>query len=327
VASGITLARSGSVFRLSNCVINRPKDKGVTSIGRGCQDLHIDDCQFYSNEQSLPVQDRTTMVFNANANDLKIRNNRASRFGAFAVCAGSGGIFVGNHFFGGDDEENGVRRAGLVLTLPNSATFLTGNYIDNCFVELTNEHDASPNYASEYTFGGLTMTGNVFICSRVTPAFRFLVVTPRGTGHSIAGIAVTGNVFRTFDGGIDRVDKVDTSFASLNAGTYRNVIFNGNAFNGVSQTTMSPILIEHNQGSEAATWTVSAAGYLPFGGRARNVTGIVMEGAVTNSANTAQFVMPYALVEQGTGGQSAQLKWPSAVKGRAQVTLRCDNPL
>ena len=38
----------------------------------------------------------------------------------------------------------------------------TGNYIDNCFVEWTNEHDAAPDFSSEYSFGGLSLTGNVF---------------------------------------------------------------------------------------------------------------------------------------------------------------------
>lgn len=327
VASCISLGRSGSVFRITNCTINRPMDKGVTSIGRGCQDLHIDDCQFISNEQSLLVQDRKTMVFNVNANDIKIRNNRSSRFGTFGVCAGTGGIFMGNHFFGGDDSENGVRRAGLILTLPNSATFLTGNYIDNCFVELTNEHDPAPEFSSEFTFGGLTITGNTFIASNCSSSFSFLVITPRGVNHSIAGLAVTGNVFRMFGATIDRVERVDTSFASFNRASYRNVVFSNNSFNGVTQSTASPVMIEHSQNTESNTWVVGAAGFLPFGGRARNVTGIVAEGAITNSSGAAQYVMPYVLTEQSTDGQSVHIKWPNAVKGRAQVTIRCDNPL
>ena len=105
------------------------------------------------------------------------------------------------------------------------------------------------------------------------------------------------------------------------------MVFEGNAFNGVNQVTTSPLIIEHNQGTEAATWVVNATGYLPFDGRARNVTALVAEGPITNSAGSAQYVMPYVLVEQGGGGQQAQLKWPSAVKGRMQVTIRCDNPL
>ena len=327
VASCINLAVLGSVFRLTNCTINRPKDKGITSIGDGCQDLHIDDCQFLSKEMDLPWQDRTTWVFNANANDIKIRNNRVSRFAGFGVFAGSGGLFLGNHFFGGDGEPLGLRGPGLVFTLPNSKSFVTGNYIDNCFIELTNEHDQSPSYSSEYSFGGVTIADNLFTAQNVAPSMRFIVITPRGPGHSIAGLVVTGNVFRTLSGAIDRVEQVNTSFATFEVGNYRNVVFEGNAFNGVNQVTMSPLIIEHNQSTVSDTWVVNGGGYLPFGGRARNVTGIVAEGAITNASNAAQFSMPYVLVEQGSGAQSAHLKWQTPVRGRAQVTIRCDNPL
>lgn len=326
-ASCIMLGREGAVFRLTNCTINRPKDKGITSIGRACQDLHIDDCQFFSKEMGDLVQDRTTWVFNANANDIKIRNNRASRFAGFGVVGGSGSIFMGNHFFGGDDEPAGLRRAGLVITMPNSRSYITGNYIDNCFIELTNEHDQAPDFDSEFTFGGLTITGNNFTMLGGGPASRFLVITPRGPNHSIAGLVVTGNVFRAASGGIDRIEEVNTSFSSFNVQNYRNLVFEGNAFNGVAQVTMSPLIIEHTQATAADTWVVAGTGYMPFGGRARNVTAMVAEGPITNSANAPQHAMPYALVEQGTNGQSAHLKWPSAVKGRMQVTLRCDNPL
>jgi hypothetical protein len=327
VASCINLGIEGSVFRLNNCTINRPRDKGITSIGRACQDLHIDDCQFFSKEMDEPAQNRTTWVFNANANDIKIRNNRVSRFAGFGVFAGSGGIFIGNHFFGGDDEPSGVRRAGLVITLPNSRSYITGNYIDNCFIELTNEHDQTPNFDNEFTFGGLTITGNNFTMMGAAPSSRFIVITPRGTGHSIAGLVVTGNVFRTLSGNIDRVEAVNSSFASFTSANYRNLVFEGNAFNGVTQVTMSPLIIEHTQNTAADTWVINGTGYMPFGGRARNVTSLVAEGAITTASNAAQYVMPFAVVEQGTGGQSAHLRWPTAVRGRMQVTLRCDNPL
>jgi hypothetical protein len=75
------------------------------------------------------------------------------------------------------------------------------------------------------------------------------------------------------------------------------------------------------------TWAVNSNNLLPFGGRARNVTAVVAEGAITNAAGAAQFVAPYAQVEQGVGGQFANLKWPGPVKGRVQVTLRVDNPV
>ena len=327
IASTILLAPDGELFRLAESVINRPKDRGVTSIGRGCQDIQIDSCQFISNEQTLPAQNRVSIGFNVNANDAKIRHNRANRLAHFGVMNGTGHIILGNHFFGGDNETAGIRRAGLVFTLPNVKTFLAGNYIDNCFIEMSNEQDDQPDFAAEYTFGGLAITGNIFMASDVAPWFRWLVITPRGSGHSINGLIVANNAFRVVSAVIDRIEMVDTTFANLEFDSFRNVVFENNTFNAITQSTFSPVLVTHTQNTAADTWSVNAAAYLPFGSWARNVTAVVPKGAITNASNVAQYVLPYSEVQQGAGKNLINLKWPTPAKGVMQVTLRCDNPL
>ena len=284
-------------------------------------------CQFLSAESALLAQDRVSIGFNVNANDTKTRGNRVVHFAHFGVLSGTGHMFIGNHFFHGDGSPAGTRRAGLVFTTPNCLAYLNGNYIDNCFIELSNEHTDQPNFNSQFSFGGITMTGNLFLCSTVAPWHRFIVVTPRGTGHSISGMTVTGNIFRTVSSTIDRVELVDTTFADLNYQSFRNISFHSNTFHGVTQPTVSPLLIEHTQNTAADTWVVDGSAYLPFGGRARNVTGVVAEGPIQTASNVTQFVTPYVQVEQGGGGKQVNLKWPSAVKGKAQVTIRCDNPV
>lgn len=327
VASGLMLPMVGLANRIENAVFNRPKDRGITSVGSGCQGLMVDTCQFLSNEQPLPAQSRTTIAMNVNANDTKIRDNRVVRFATFAVMAGAGHMFIGNHFFQGDDQTDGTRRAGVVLTSTNVKTLFTGNYVDNCFIEWSNEHDAEPALTSGFSFGGLTISGNIFTVNDVAAFFRWLVITPRGEGHYINGLTITDNAFRTVNGGIDRVDRVDTSFAVLDSGRFRNIVFDANAYNGVSQITVSPVIVAHTQTTAADTWVVDAGGYFPFGGRARNVTGIVAEGAVTNASNVPQYALPYTLAEQGGAKTLAHLKWPSATKGKVNVTVRCDNPV
>lgn len=326
LASGVMLPLSGLTFRLADSVINRPKDRGLTSIGEGCQGLFVDQCQFLSDEQSMPAQDRTTIALNINANDAKVRDNRIVRFAHFAVVAGTGNMFIGNHFFQGDDQPVGVRQAGIVFTQPNVKTLLTGNYIDNSFIEWSNEHDPAPGFSNEYSFGGLTISGNIFTCNDVSPAFCWLVVKPRGPGHYLNGLSVTGNAFRTVNATIDRIEKVDTSQATLDFSRFRNVVFEANTFNGISQATVNPVTVEHVQNTAADTWVVDGSGFLPFGGWARNVRSIVAEGAVTSAADAARHDMPYALVEQGAANNRVHLRWPAAVKGKVQVTLRCDNP-
>ena len=325
--SCIMLATTGDSFRLADSVLNKPLDRGITSIGGGCQNMNINRCDFLSNETSVNSQDRTSVVFNVNSNDTKIRMNRSNRFGTFGVLSGAGHMFVGNHFFGGDDTALGSRKAGLVFTQPNVKTLVTGNYIDNCYIELSNEYDNDPTLTGTYTFGGITMSGNIFMANDVVTSFRWIVVSPKGTGHSLNGLTVANNTFRCNNTTIDRIEMIDTTYATLSFPSFRNVNFGGNTFNNVTQAAISPVLIEHTQNTESTTWTVDGSAFLPFQSRARNVTGLVFEGPVTNSAAAAQYVYPYVLVEQGTSGGQVALKWPSAVKGLGQVTIRCDNPI
>jgi hypothetical protein len=326
-ASCIMLAPDGNLFRMTECTFNRPKDKGLTSIGNGCSDLQIDSCHFISNEMAVLAQDRVSIAFNANANDIKISNNRCMRFAHFAVVGGATSIFVGNHFFGGDDVMAGVRRAGLILTNINVVSFITGNYIDNCFIELVNEHDDQPDFSSEFSFGGLTITGNTFFALRANASFRWIVVTPRGPGHTVNGLVVTSNVFRAASGNVDRAEAIDATYFGVDYSSFRNVIFRDNAFNNVNQVTESPVTMKYTQATASDTWVINAASYMPFGGRARNVESLVAQGAITNAANATQYVSPHTLVEQGAGGASVHVKWPTAVKGQVLATIRVDNPL
>ncbi|MBC7676165.1 MAG: hypothetical protein H7173_08975 [Rhodoferax sp.] len=327
IASAILLAKQGTTFRIGDTIIDQPKDRGITSIGDACASISVEQCEFRSNEFSLPAQNRTTIAMNINGNDAKIRNNRVVRFAHFAVIGGTGNILIGNHFFQGDGETAGVRRAGIIFTSSNVKSLMTGNYIDNSFIEWSNEHDAEPAFLSEFSFGGLTLSGNVFTVNDVAPWFRFLVITPRGSGHFVNGLSVSNNVFRVLNGTIDRVEMVDTTFATLDYTRFRNIAFDANTYNGVTQMTVSPVMVEHTQNTAADTWVVDASAYLPFASRARNVQSLVAEGPVTNTSNAAQYVMPYVQVEQGAQNALVNLRWPTPVKGLMQVTIRCDNPV
>ena len=327
VASGILLAPSGSTFHLKDCFVTKPKDRGVTSHGVGCQDLQIDRCHFSSDEQAVAATARVSLAFNVNANDAKIRDNRFQRFGTTMVLHGNGHLIVGNHWFQGDNVTDGPRVAGLVLTYPNVKSVITGNYIDNSFIEWTNEHDASPEFSSEFSFGGLTVTGNIFTVNDAASYFSWFVLKPYGSGHFIHGLSVTGNTFKSLNGTTDRIEALDDSIATLEFGLTRNVIFAANTFNSIDQNTINPVTLQFDQLSTATTWNLDISGYLPFGGRAREVTSVVTEGAIQNGAASPVFAMPYATTEVGANGGEVALTWPEAVKGRVHVTARVDRPI
>lgn len=326
-SSGILLADGGLTFRVADCVFSGPKDRAITSAGQGCQGLIVDQCQFLSNEQSLAAQNRTSVALNVNANDAKLRDNRIVRFAHFAILAGGGNLVIGNHFFQGDDQTDGLRQAGLVFTNTNCRSIVADNYIDNCWVEWSNEHDAEPGFDTGYSFGGVSVANNTFMASNVAPAFRWLVVKPRGPGHFLNGLAVTGNVFRSISGTVDRIEKVDTTQAGLDHDRARNVLVQGNVFHGVGQICANPVTVTHDQATAAATWTVDAADFLPFGGKAVTVCAVVAAGALRNAANAVAHAAPYAEALQGAGEARVALKWPEALKGAATVTLRSDTPL
>ena len=325
--STIMLARGGNIFRVSDCVFTKPKDRAITSIGSGCQGMHVDNTHFISPEQEIRTQDRISLVLNANANDVKIRNNLVARFGNFAVLAGSGNQILGNHFYLGDNETDGLRRAGLIITAITPKTTITGNYVDNCFIEWSNEHDPNPGFNVEYSFGEMTITGNIFTANDVASWFNFLVIAPKGSGHFVRGLTITDNAFRTYNGWIDRVDGVDTSYAGLNYDRTTNLTMTGNVFNSIKQVSGTPMMLAHVQNTAASTWTIDAGAFLPFGCTARTVQAVQPEGPITSGSNEPLWNMPYALTERGAGKKSVTLNWAEAARGKVHVTIRADQPI
>lgn len=326
-ASGVLLAPEGTTFQMRDCFVTKPKDRGLTSHGLGCQGMQIDRCTFASDEQDLPATARVSVALNANANDIKIRDCRFQRFGTSMVLHGSGNLIVGNHWFQGDSVTDGPRVPGLVLTQSNVKSVITGNYIDNAFIEWTNERDAIPDFATGFSFGGLTITGNIFTVNDAAPWFSWIVVKPYGSGHFLQGFSVIGNSFKSLNGTTGRIETLDDSIASLDFGRTRNVVFSGNTFNGIGQNTINPVTLEFNQTGAASNWVLDVSGYLPFGGWAREVTGLVMEGAVRNAAGQTVFAMPFVTTLDGSDNNRVRLTWPEAVTGRVHVTARVDRPI
>ena len=120
---------------------------------------------------------------------------------------------------------------------------------------------------------------------------------------------------------------MDTTHADLEAGLARNIIFEGNTFNGISQPTINPAVLEFNQSSNASTWTLNVANYLPFGGNARTVSSVVAEGNITNSSNQSVYDFPAVIPNAGSNKNLVQLKWPQSCRGTVLVTSRCDKPV
>jgi hypothetical protein len=323
--SAIMLAQTGVTFELIDCYISRPKDRGITSIGSGCQGMLIDRCQFLSNEDSIRVADRVSIGFNVNQNDTKIRANRATRFRHFAVLDGSNHIFSENHFFQGDSTPAGIRTAGVVLAKSQTSSVLSNNYVDNCFIEWTNEHDASPQFSSGFSFSALSVTNNVFLSGDVAPWFAYVVIKPHGAGHFLNGVSISDNRFRSIQGNIDRVDAIDTSFSDLNNTRHKDVLMVGNSFHNITAQPKNPLTVEHTRNSTGTVWTVDTDGQLPFNGRAVACDSVVTLGDIRNSSGATNYSFPHVDLEQGSDGDQVSLRFSEAVSGKVQVIVRMDN--
>lgn len=324
-ANGIILAPSGLTFHLKDCFVTSPKHRGISSPGEGCQGMFIDRCQFLSDEGGTPAQNRVSVAMNANGNDVKLRNNRITQFRHFAVLAGTSSIISGNHWFQGDSEDEGLRTSGLVLTSSHNRATIDGNYIDNCFIEWSNEHDPFPEFNSEFSFSALNISNNIFQSIDSASWFRFIVVKPHGAGHFINGLNISGNHFRSIHGNLDRVDMVDTSFADLDYGRMRNITVQGNMFNNIVQGIENPVMLEHAQNTASDVWTIDCAGPLPFGGYAQNVDAVVARSRIRDGGGGSNFAMPWVATEQGVNRDRIQLHWPENLEGDVSVKVRMDN--
>ena len=327
IASGIMLPAKGETFSIRDCYFKNPKDRGITSIGRACQGLFVDRCDFISNESDTPAHLRKTIALNVNANDVKIRDNRFVRFAHFMVAHGGGHIISGNHWFQGDGSGEGLRNAGLVMTLANVQTTINGNYIDNASIEWTNEHSAKPNFTGgEYSFGGLTMNGNTCLCSETKPWFSWITIKPYGTGHYVHGLSVIGNVFKALYGDVDRIERVDTSIADLDYNSMRNIQFEGNLFNGIRNYVSNPLMIQHDQNTAAASWVLPEIEGLPFKGWAKSVQSIIAESALIASDGSRVEALPWVQPQFGTNKRQLRLNWVRPTRGSVCVYARMDRP-
>jgi len=325
ICSGVLLPPDGKLFQMRDCYVISPLNRGLSSHGRGCQGIIIDRNNFESNEFTIESRNRISVGFNVNANDAKIRNNRGMRFRHFGVLMGTGNIIANNHWFQGDNQDDGPRLGGIVLTAPNCFTTIVGNYVDNNFIEWSNEHDATPDNTG-YSFGGLTITGNVFYVSAAQASHRWIVIKPHGASHSINGLSVQGNVFRTGSGRIERVEKIDTTYADLEYNRMRNIVVAGNAVTGIDQPTRNPHIDTHVQNSADRTWTVNTQNYLPFGGWARTIEALAPVGAIRGAGGASVFTTPYASPVNGSNPANFDIIWSEAVRGEIRYSVRMDNP-
>ncbi|MEM8787679.1 MAG: glycosyl hydrolase family 28-related protein [Pseudomonadota bacterium] len=326
-ACGVLLPKDGIWWTIRNCWFTRTGLRAISSPGDACQGISIDQCEFLASDASELVENRRSVALNVNKNDAKLRHNRCVNFLHFAIIAGTGNLVLGNHFWQDDPEDPGERTAGLILTERQSKTAVTGNYIDNMFVELTNEHQTNAANTNGQPFGSVTFSGNIWTGTKIPNWFRFIVLTPLGNNHRIEGLNVVANAFELFGGAqIDRVEGIDDSLGTFDLSQTRDLVWEGNSYVAIDVRTASPALIEVTRSSAAATWTADASDLLPFGGQALGVDNVTAHGPIRTSNGNTLWTTPYVEVRQGAQNNLVNLKWSQAARGTVQMKVRVDRP-
>lgn len=211
-----------------------------------------------------------------------------------------------------------------LLSLPLHAYF-SNNYVDNAFLEWTNERDATPSSGIGLSFSALDVTSNIFLSGDVSSSFSFLVITPYGSGHYLNGLNVTGNRFRSINGSITRAERVDTSFADLDFTRTRNVRFEGNSFLGITRPVSSPLHVEMQENTAQQTWVVDTGPGLPFAACALSIDAVAVRGGVRNASNQRNYDHPFVRAQQGPDSDQVHVIWSEAVRGKISVLVRMDN--
>ena len=149
-------------------------------------------------------------------------------------------------------------------------------------------------------------------------------IKPFGSGHGISNLTVNGNTFRSINGNIDRVERIDTSYADIDRTRLRHIQFMGNNFNNIRTRSQNPLRLSHTQNSAASVWNIETGGQLPFTGYARDVEALVAKSEIKSSSNHKTYHMPYVTLEKGSAKDRVNLNWPEAVKGQMGLKIRCD---
>ena len=92
--SAVMLSPGGPVKEFQDCYFSRPKDRGITSIGDGCQGMLIHRCQFLSAEEPPAGSDRVSIRFHLHPEvDAQLDLGGA----AVSIALKSGEIWVFRH--------------------------------------------------------------------------------------------------------------------------------------------------------------------------------------------------------------------------------------
>jgi len=302
LASGYLGSQADDIIEFRGCRIVRPETYGICQPDAG-GGLVVDGCDFLTADSAVAPGSRTRIGIACNG-DCRIINNRLAYFKhALIVRAGSAQV-IGNHPFSGMSTAS-VHTAGMIFQQASRHT-ITGNYIDNGWLEFTNETFA---YNPAADIGGATVVGNFFTVLASAATELFIVVAPYVANSSFRDLNISGNFFQPLlTGGAVALTKVtgyDATNGSVDNNTIESIFMQGNLFNNVTTRQENPATAKFQSLTPWGHTTGSASftGKMPFD---INPLGLAI-GLVVKGANTVG-----AARVTGRSGGNIDLAWPTA---------------
>lgn len=294
----------------------------------GLSGSHIDGNHFLGPENGVVSASRVAIAMTVTDNDVKIRNNRAFDFLNAVICHGGGLLATGNHFWGGSDGSDTARSAAIVLTACPTKAAITGNYIDNSSIDMSQETSGTNRTA----MGCLALTGNTFTTGvtsqkwlRVDPYFSHSSTTSYG-GY-VSNLVVVGNNFRGVGVNVTRPDECLTTHGSIKPHLHEDIHWGPNAYDGVTNKVANPARHKRIVSAGAATtnWIFDYDDLFPLNGLALEVLGVGFH-AMTDASASAVFpgysTNAYTELQPGQT-QRVQVRFGVAVAGRVNCTASC----
>ena len=227
-ASFYLSSMNDDIVEFKNCRFVNPKRFCINQFALG-GGMVIEGCDFISDEAATAPHLRTRIACILNG-DCRVANNRWAFFLHAAIFDGYASQIVGNHPFAGSGGVSATHMANFVFQQGGDLV-IVGNYIDNGWLEFTNELYAGNASAS---IGGFNVSGNRFVTKTSDAAYAFIVIKPYNAAAPLNGIIIANNTFKPLTGGggvaITAATKLDTTAGNIDTATPEDIYMGNNSF-------------------------------------------------------------------------------------------------
>ena len=320
MASGIMLGTDGIGNHIENNWFVDPKNRGITDFNTGARGISINSNEMTTTAEAYQNPERYPVAITISHNDSKIRSNRIAQFRHSIVIHGGGALIIGNHWWQGAADTI-PRTAGLIFTGRRVKGLVDGNYIDNCWIELSNESAA----ANTTPIGRISIVGNHFTNAwrhADVAKFSWIRIAPYTVNAPVAGILVSGNTFISLKTFALRAESVDNTNGSIDLTKLEDVYFTNNTWEKVLNKTFNPItaIKEVPKGSETATFNFQTENQVPFGAQINSVTGVGLNNMLLPNGKEA--FLPYNSYPGSMlpDKRTMQVRFPTPCSGTVTAT-------